>query len=532
MEADLVFRRATVIDGTGTDPFVGEVAVSGDRLVHVGKPTGVRASRVIDLEGLVLCPGFIDIHTHSDVSLLLDPAGESKVRQGVTTEVVGNCGFSPFPLAPGRLDLHADHLARIGDDPVDLTWHDIDGYAGRLAADPPAINVATLVGHGTVRVAVMGVDQRPPTTEELRRMRQLVHTSLSQGAFGLSTGLTHIPSGYGDPEEIRQLVSVVAEHGALYATHCRDTAGPGFPAVEEAITTARAAGARLQFSHAAINEPAKWGRAAEVVAMFQDAASSGLDVWFDVYPYDASSSSLTQYLPPWVQAGGTDVMRRLLADPGQRRRAERELAAGWMNRIPWHWDRVIISRSGPGSEHYVGLSLEAAAALAGTDPVSFTLDLCLRHGNSVQVVLFYRTEADMRTFLAHRLSVVGSDGSAVPMDQRGLKPHPRGFGTFPRVLGRYVREHGILTLAQAVHKMTGAVADRLRLPDRGILQPGRYADLVVFDPDTVIDHATFTAPARTPEGIVLVMVNGSAVVEDGRQTSARPGRLLRANSTG
>jgi N-acyl-D-aspartate/D-glutamate deacylase len=527
MEVDLLFRGATVVDGTGGEPYPGDVAVAGDRIVAVGALPDVRATRVVDLAGRVLCPGFIDIHTHSDVSLLLDPAGESKVRQGVTTEVTGNCGFSAFPLAPDRLDLHADHLARIGDDPVPLTWTDLDGYADRLAADPPALNVAPLVGHGTIRVAVMGVDQRRPTAAELDRMRALVADSLDRGAFGLSTGLTHIPSGYGDTDEVRALVEVVASRDATYATHARAECGPGFPDVEEAIATCRDTGARLQFSHAAINEPAKWGRAADVVALFERAAADGLDVWFDVYPYDASSSSLTQYLPPWTQAGGTEGMRRTLADPAARQRAERELAAGWMGGIPWYWDRVVISRSGPGREDVVGLSIEEAAARAGVDPVAFTLDLCLEHGNAVQVVLFYRTEADMTTFLAHHRSVVGSDGSAVPLAQNGLKPHPRGFGTYPRVLGRYVREQGVLSLPDAVRKMTGAVADRLRLPDRGRVRVGAFADLVAFDPATVRDVATFTEPAQPPVGISHVVVNGTLVVDDGTQTAARPGRVLR-----
>jgi len=529
MKPDLLLRRATVVDGTGAAPFLADVAVSGDRVVAVGHLAEVHADRVLDLDGLVVAPGFIDIHTHSDVSLLHDPAAESKVLQGVTTEVLGNCGFSPFPISPDRVALHVDHLARIGDDPLDaadLTWRDLDGYAARLAEDPPALNTASLVGHGTVRVAVMGVDERRPTNDELDRMRDLVAQSLDQGAFGMSTGLTHIPSGYGDTAEVTELVRVVASRGALYATHSRGTVGEGFPAIEEAISTSRQAGARLQASHAAINEPSKWGRAPDYLALLERAEAEGLDVRFDVYPYDASSSSLTQYLPAWTQAGGTEGMRRLLSDPGNRERAERELAAGWMGGIPWYWERVMICRSGPGREDVVGMSIAQAAARAGVDPASFTLDLCLEHGNSVQVVLFYRTEEDMTTFLAHRLAVVGSDGSAVPMEQGGLKPHPRGFGTFPRILGRYVREQKVLTLAEAVHKMTGAVADRLQLPSRGRIRPGAVADLAVFDPETVLDTSTFTDPARPPVGITHVLVNGTVVVEDSTQTAARPGRLL------
>lgn len=527
MHADIHLRGAEVLDGTGAEAVRQDVAIRGDRIIAVGDVPEVTADQTIDLSGSVLTPGFIDIHTHSDVSVLLDPAAQSKILQGVTTEVTGNCGFSAFPLATDRLALHADHIARIGDDPVELTWHDLDGYAAAIEGNPPALNIAPLVGHGTVRVAVMGVDDRRPSADELARMQALIGQSMAQGAFGLSTGLTHIPSGYGEEDEVRELVRVIAEWDGLYATHSRATPGEGFPAIEEAIRTSSQVGARLQASHAAINEPAKWGKAAEYIALLARAEAEGLDVAFDVYPYDASSSSLTQYLPAWTQAGGTEGMRELMGDPVTRARALEELAAGWMNGIPWFWDRVVISRTGPGREDCVGLTIEEAAKRAGTDPATFTLDLCLEHGNSVQVVLFYRTEADMMEFLAHRLSVVGSDGSAVPLDQHGLKPHPRGFGTFPRVLGRYVREKQALTLPDAVRKMTGTVADRMQIRDRGVIRPGAFADLVAFDPAAVIDNASFTEPAQGPTGISHVLVNGSLVVSDGEQTAQRPGRVLR-----
>lgn len=528
MDADLLFRGAIVIDGTGADSIVTDVAVSGGRIVAVGDLAAMRAGREMDLTGKVLCPGFIDIHTHSDLSLLLGPEGESKVLQGVTTEVTGNCSISPFPVAPDRLVQHTDHLDWIGYDPVlKLSWTDLDGYAKQLAENPPALNIAPLVGHGAVRTAVMGHDQRPPTPDELAEMRVLVRESLDQGAFGMSTGLTVVPSAYADTNEVRELLRVVAGRGALYATHARSPVGEGFPEVAEAIATSLAVGARLQFSHAAINEPAKWGRADEVVAMFEDAERQGLDIGFDVYPYAASSSPLIQYIPGWVQAGGLDAMRTRLADPAERERAERELAAGWAGGIPWLWDRVVISRGGPGHEWCVGMSIEDAARQADVEPAAFTLDLCRGHGNNVQAVLHYRVEDDVRTFLAHRLSVIGSDGIALPLAQNGSQPHPRSFGAYPRVLGRYVREQRVLSLTEAVHKMTGAVADRLRLTDRGRLHPDAVADLVVFDPHTVIDHATFTDPGRAPTGITHVLVNGTFVVDDGKHTNARPGQVLR-----
>ncbi|MEE6282875.1 N-acyl-D-amino-acid deacylase family protein [Georgenia sp. MJ170] len=531
MHADLIIRGGLLVDGTGSEPSRADVAVLDGKIVAIGELAEATADRLIDATERIVAPGFIDLHTHSDMSLLLDPQGESKILQGVTTEVTGNCGFSPFPIAADRLDLHADHLARIGDDPYQITWSDLDGYAAILERQGVAVNVAPLVGHGTVRCAVLGVDQREATSEELARMQELVAESLEQGAFGLSTGLTHIPSGYGSPAEVTELVRVVGRYDAMYATHSRATrSDEGFPSVQEAIDTCLAAGARLQYSHAAINEPDKWGQSADVTALFEKAEADGLDVKFDVYPYDASSSSLTQYLPTWVQEGGTEGMRRLLEDPSVRARAEVELAAGWMGGIPWFWDRIVLSRTGEGYEDHVGLSIEAAAARAGLPPEAYTLDLCLALGNTVQVVLFYRTEEDMTHFLSHRLALVGSDGSAIPLAQEGKKPHPRHFGSFPRILGRYVRDAELMPLATAIYKMTAGVAERLQLTDRGTVEVGLAADLVVLDPATVIDRATFTDPAQAPQGIETVIVNGQVVVSDGIPTGVLPGRVLRRES--
>lgn len=532
MQADILFKNATLVDGTGAPPRRAGVAVRDGVITAVGDISPDRAERVIDADGLVLCPGFVDIHTHSDVSVVLDADCESKILQGVTTEVTGNCSFSPFPLEPQRMELHEDHLHRIGDGCPPLTWTDLKGYAEAVGANPPALNVAPLVGHGTVRVAVMGVDQREASPEELKRMQVLVARELDQGAFGFSTGLTHVPSAYGDEAEVTELVKVVASRDALYATHSRNSAEGEFGSVEEALRTASAAGVRLEYSHAAINHPDRWGRAAEVTALIDEARERGLDVGFDVYPYDASSSSLTQYLPPWVQDGGTEAMRHRLADPETLARAEQELAAGWFGGIPWFWDRVLISRSGPGDEWCVGMHIDEAASRAGVSPAAFTLRLCLEHGNAAGVVLFYRTEEDMSTFLAHPLAVVGSDGSAVPLDQGSRRPHPRGFGTYPRILGRYVRETGLLTLPEAVRKMTGEVAARMQMADRGLVRPGLAADLVAFDPATVVDTATFTEPAQAPRGISYVMVNGELAVDGGDQTPARTGRVLRRNHPG
>ncbi|HSJ28445.1 MAG TPA: D-aminoacylase [Acidimicrobiia bacterium] len=529
MEADILLTGGTVFDGTGSPGRVTDVAVRGDTIVAIGDDLGIDAHRVIDVAGRAVTPGFIDIHTHSDLSALRDPACESKVRQGVTTDVTGNCGASPYPIASEHRAEHLDMLEGrgIGEKGLELTWSDIESYAAVADRRTLAFNLAPLVGHNTLRTAGMGLDQRPPTPAELATMQQLLDEQLQQGAFGFSTGLTLVPGAYAAEDEVVALLEVVAKHDALYATHTRGDGKREFGGVEEAIRAASAAGARLQYSHAAINVPAQWGRAADVTGIIEEARHGGLDVMFDVYPYDASSSAMTQYLPTWVQEGGTEAMRARLSDPAVYERALTELRAGWFGRIPWYWSRVMVSKVAEPDAWAVGLSIEQAATRVGADPAEWALRLCLDHGNAARVVLFYRTEDDMKTFLAHPLSMVGSDGSAMPFDLPGEQPHPRSFGTYPRVFGRYVREQQVLSLAEAVRKSTSAVADRLQLRDRGRLAEGMVADIVVFDPDTIIDRATFENPATPPVGVEHVLVNGAVVVENGDQTDARPGAVLR-----
>lgn len=526
---DIAITNATIVDGTGTAPRRGHVGVTNgvvSALVHDdGPPTrDLAAHTVIDASGKLLCPGFIDIHTHSDLTLVEDGRGESKLRQGVTTEVVGNCSFSAFPIEPSRLDLHADHLAR-ATAPIRPWWTDLDGYAAALQDEGIALNVAPLVGHGTLRVAAMGVDQRPPASAELRRMVGDLHDSLAQGAFGMSTGLTHVPSAYGDFDEVVALAEVLAEHRALYATHCRAAEPDERAAVAESIEVGRRTGVTVEFSHLAINRPERWGTGAELLAMFDDARKEGIDIFFDVYPYDASSSSLTQYLPPWLQAGGTEAMRGRLAESSERSRALADMSAGWFNGIPWLWDRFQISSTPDG--RYVGETLQSAAARSRLEPDELTLRLCEEYGNEIQVVLFYRTEADVSAFLRHPLAVVGSDGNAIPLHQPAAQPHPRNFGTFPRVLGKYVRERGVLELADAVRKMSAEPARRLGIRDRGQIARGWCADLVLVDPAAVDDRAEFGKAPERPLGISHVLVNGSVVLRDGDISDDRPGRVLK-----
>lgn len=526
---DVAIINSTIIDGTGAPGRPGGVGIKAGRIARIVDSVDVQqlgedAKYVIDGVGKIVCPGFIDIHTHSDLTLLANGTGESKLRQGVTTEVVGNCSFSAFPIEPSRLDLHLDHLAR-ATAPIRPWWTDLDGYAAALEEPGIAINVAPLAGHGTLRVAAMGVDQRPPSDVELRRMTRDLDQALEQGAFGMSTGLTHVPSSYGESDEIIAMARVLAKHSALYATHCRASGPDERAAISEAIDLGRVANVSVEFSHLAINHPDRWGKGAELLAMFEDARAGGVDIFFDVYPYDASSSSLTQYLPPWVQAGGTEAMRLRLAKQVERRRVLSDMSKGWFNGIPWLWDRFQISFTPDGA--FVGKSLAEISTDSGIDPDEVFLRLCEEYGNEIQVVLFYRTETDVSMFLQHPLAVVGSDGNAVPISLPYSRTHPRSFGTFPRILGRYVRERGVLGLVDAIKKMTSEPARRLGIGDRGTVTVGSVADLVLFDARSVVDRAEFGKPAQAPEGISHVLVSGTLVLDDGEITAHRPGKVLR-----
>lgn len=533
MDADLLIRGGLAYDGSGAAPAQADIAITGERITFVGDGTGLSARRAIDARGQVVAPGFIDIHTHSDMSLLLDGRGQSKVSQGVTTEVTGNCGFSPFPINPQYMQLHQDLLAGIGDDAFELSWQDVDGYRRVAESRGIALNIAPLVGHGALRIAAMGVSSAAATAAELATMQALLETMLDQGAFGLTTGLTYVPSRYAPTSELVSLCETLARRGRLYASHARDRGRDGddhrYGPLDEALHLGRTTGVKVQYSHAAINTPSEWGTARAWTDCFEAAVAQGVDAAFDVYPYDASSSALTQYLPAWVQEGGVAAMRERLSDEAVMARAEADLAQGWSaHRIPWLWDRVVLARTDGVLGAVEGTDMAKAAAQAGKTAERYTLELCREGGNRIMVVLFYRTEQDMRTFLCCRHAMVGSDGSAIPFDQGSRQPHPRNFGASVRVLGRFVRDLQDLDMATAIAKMTGAPAARLGMKDRGLLAPGMAADVVVFDPQEVRDRGTYLAPCQRASGVSHVFVNGQAVVVDGEQTVARPGRVLRA----
>ena len=528
-----------IYDGLGNPPKAGTIGIRDGLIVSIfpilsSGDTSVIADRHIDADGLVISPGFIDVHTHSDVSLFIDGRGQSKVFQGVTTEVTGNCSFSAFPIVESKKQQQSDFLVGIGDDQIDLEWSDLEGYRAAVHKRGVAINIAPLVGHGTLRIASMGLEESAPTSNDLERMSKLLKEAFKQGAFGMSTGLTYVPSRYAPFEELIYLCRVIKEAGRTYTSHARDydIFGQDFflGPLKEAFALARETGVRVQFSHAAINNPSLWGRAQDWVDLFDSPEANNLDVAFDVYPYNASSSALTQYLPEWVQSGGVEAMKERLSDPATFNRAAEELSLGWSaHKIIWMWDRVVIARGNGllGVEN--GDSIEVAAKKLDIAPENLVLELSRLGGNSVMVVLFYRTDEDMRTFARSKHSMICSDGSAIPFDQKGKLPHPRSFGASARALGYLSRELGDMSFEEVIFKMSGKVAARFGIHDRGSIEVGKAADIVIFDPLTIKDQASFLNPSQPPIGIEYVFVNGEIVVERDLQTSALPGKVLNAN---
>lgn len=526
---DLKIEGGLVVDGTGTAGARADVGIRDDAIVAVGDLSRRPAGSTLRASGKVVTPGFIDMHSHSDWRLWANRRAESKIRQGVTTEVVGNCGFSPAPATDEHLaDLRAFALALPSG--MDFRWRSMAEYLRAFDSEGCALNVVHLVGHGTLRVAAMGFARRAPTEAELRRMHAMLAAAMEAGAWGVSTGLIYAPGSFATTEEIVAVAAAAARYRGIYASHIRGEGATLLAAVGEAIQVGRENAMPVQISHVKAAGRPNWGKVGEALALIDAARAEGLDVMADVYPYTASSTSLRTLLPDWALEGGVEAMLARLRDPGARARLRGELEApaegqSFVERVGW--DNVLIAACERRREAE-GKRLAEIARERGGDPVEAAFELLLAEGGRGSMILFQIDEADLRRALRHPHVMIGSDGSALaPYGELGAgKPHPRNYGTFPRVLGEYVREQRLLRLAHAVHKMTGLPARRLGLRDRGIVREGARADLVVLDADRVADRATYQDPHRYPSGIEHVLVNGRFVIKDGEHTGSLPGRVL------
>lgn len=534
-DTTVVIRGGRLVDGTGSPWRYADVVIKDGRIAAVMSPGRVTsAGRVIDATGHVVAPGFIDVHSHSDLALLAKPGAEEKLRQGVTTEVVGNCGIS---VTPANSDAAEQQRARalpiLGFPDVPWDWTNVSSYLRQVAAQRPAVNVATFVGLGSLRCAVTGLDSRAPSQSERRLMRTLLRDSLRQGAVGLSSGLVYAPGSYMSPEEIWELTADVAQAGALYSTHMRDQGNGFLRSVEESIEVGRRTGVAVQIAHHKVVGPRNWGQTAESLRLVDEARASGIDVGSDVYPYLAGSTTMTALLPSWVVAGGRQAMLERLQDAQARaeiRRAWASESTSWDNRVATlGFENIVISSVGTADNRdLVGLSVAGAAAARGhASPADYLMDLLVQEDGSVGNIQLACSEDDLRRVMTHATTCFGSDGLHI-----GGRQHPRLRGTFPRILGEYVRDRDVLPLEQAVRKMTSQPARRLGLEQVGMVERGYRADVVVFDPETIAGPATYEHPGLPPVGVRYVFVGGALAVEDGEATGVRAGQALRRIGTG
>lgn len=528
---DLLIKHGRIIDGAGAAAFAGDIGIKNERIAKIGNLANATATRTIDASGLVVAPGFIDMLGQSETYLLIDPRGMSKVMMGVTTEITGE-GESIAPINERQIKEQEDFLKRFS---LKIDWRTLDEYFKRLERQHTGLNLGTFVGATQVREYVVGYDNRPPTTDELERMKQLVADAMREGALGLSTSLQYVPARFAKTDELVELAKVARQFGGIYATHQRSEANALDASLSEVFEIARRAQIPVEIWHLKTAYKKNWGRMPEVLKKIGDAHTNGLDISADVYPYIAGSTSLSACLPPWALEGGTDKMMERLRDPATRERLKKEISSDQHD-----WENIYLGSGGPSGvligavvnrdlEALQGKRIAEIAAEQKKDPLDALFDLILADHGQTGAIYFMMSEEDLRA--AMRAPFVsfctdsGSRGTDGPL--AGSKSHPRGWGTYPRILGRYVRDEKILSLESAIQKMTGGPAARVGLRDRGLLREGMFADVTIFDPAKVIDRATFESPNQYPAGIEYVLVNGKVSVDKGHRTAVLAGKVIR-----
>ncbi|MEM4481774.1 MAG: D-aminoacylase [Desulfurococcaceae archaeon] len=530
---DILIKEALIVDGSGS-PFIrGDIGISDGKISRLGLDLGNCAETVINANRLIVSPGFIDMHSHGDYTLLAMPRAESSVLQGVTTVVIGNCGNSLAPITKKNFELFKNFMSPSLVQGYDYgwDWRSTKEFAEKLERRGISVNVVMLTGHNTIRIAVKGLDSSPPTKNELEEMKELLRESIEQGSWGLSTGLIYVPGSYSNKEEIMELAKVLKEfHKRLiYSTHMRNEGKYLLESVEEAIEIGEKAGVPVHISHLKASGKSNWGKVVAALRLMSRARERGVDITCDVYPYTAGSTRITAILPDWVIEGGLDNTLKRLSDPSTREKIMRDIEEDRMRNENFikscGWDNIYIARC-PAYKEFEGKSLRDILYGLGDIYENF-FNFLVKVQLNAYIVIFYGDEEDVEAVLKHPLSCVGSDSSPISPEFGG-KPHPRAYGTFPRVLGRYVRERRLITIEEAIRKMTSMPATKLGISDRGLIRQGFFADLVIFDPNKVIDNATFGDPHRYPSGINYVIVNGQIVVDQGVHTNKFPGKVLRS----
>jgi N-acyl-D-amino-acid deacylase len=539
-EFDIIIQNGELVDGTGGEAFSSDIAIKDGRIVRLGFGFDVEAEILVDAEGLVVSPGFIDMHSHSDTALPFSNRLESTIRQGITTSVIGSCGFSLAPVNEDRIDIvrkEFDMFSPPGAS-FEITWRSFDEYLSELEKGGVSSNIIPLVGYGAVRIAGgPGYEDRAPTPAELWKMQNYVKEAIAAGVFGMSTGLIYPPQVYASTEEIIEVAKVVGEHGGLYFSHIRGEGETVVDAVQEVIDIVEGSGCiGGQIAHHKAAGKPNWGASVKTLKLMADADTRGISVTCDQYPYNRGSTSLVSLLPPWVHEGGIEeLLKRIsIAENQERIKNQIEEEGDWENMVEEAgWEKIFISSVKTEKWKDVeGLSMaEIARARDYPDAFAVLFEILLDESAEVWMTMETMGQEDIERIMKSEFTMIGTDGSGVA--PTGVlshgKPHPRHYGTYPRILGRYVREKGLLKLEEAIYKMTGFPAKRLGLDDRGLLREGYWADIVIFNPDTIIDNATFLDPHQFPTGIHYVIVNGTIVVAEEKQFNEFPGKVLRRN---
>ncbi len=534
---DLLIRNGLIVDGTGKTAYRADLAVNSKKIADIGDLAQARARVVIPAEGLVVAPGFIDAHSHSDRRLLVYPQAESNLVQGITTVMAGQCGCSAAPIDPGKRQ-QLEERYRLSLPPeaeYRITWTGFGEYLDHAEGVKLGVNLACLAGHGAIRAVVMGDEDRAPGPLDLKKMKQHTAESMEAGAFGLSSGLIYPPGMFSSTEELIALAQVAARYERIYTSHIRGEGDTVLEAVDEAISIGRRAKLPVHISHHKVSGRKNWGRSRETLALMQGACEQGIDITLDQYPYLAGATPLSTLLPPWAHEGGTERLLKRLRDDSAKKRLRRDMKRGlpgWENFArDLGWENIVVSfvRS-DGNKQAEGHSIPDIKSMRN-EPDEFTtlFNLLVEEEDTPGMIIFSMCEDDVRRIMRHPLQMVRTDASIIASSGPFAcgKPHPRHFGTCPKVLGRYVREYGVLTLEEAVKKMTSLPADCYGIRDRGVIRTGMCADLTVFNPETVIDKATYRDPHRLPDGIEYVFVNGIAAVKQGVCTGNLAGKVLR-----
>jgi len=525
---DVVITGGSVLNGEGTPAVRADVGIRGGRIATIGDLGNAAAARRIDATGLTVAPGFIDIHNHSDYTILVEPKSESMIRQGVTTMVLGES------RSAGPIKARSEE-ARARADGVTVDWTTLGGYFGKLEQQHMSTNIASYVGEEQVWTYVKGYGQSTATPQELDEMKRLIAAAMAEGAMGLSTALLQPPSSFATTANLIELARTAKQHGGIYSSHVRDEGEGVFRAIDEAIQVGKGAGIPVDIIHMKIAHKKLWGRANEIIAMVQKARDEGFDIRANVYPYTAGQNNLSSIVPPWAHDGGREKLLERLKDPSARKRMREEVMNGlpnWYNHYLATGDgwggMILVTLKHERNTPFQGKRMSELIAARGGHPADVLFDVLLEEGGSVPTVFFHHSEPDMQLIMRQPWTSIGSDGTAVSPDGPTGRshPHPRYYGTFPRVLGRYVRELKVITLPEAVKKMTSMNADKLGIADRGRLKEGLAADVTVFDQDRVIDRATFEQPHQFPVGIKYVIVNGVVTVDNEQHTGALAGRVL------